>query len=253
MHNDPIQPYPIPAISAYTVSGTLFKETQKLRKVNNDFDGKIFGMSKRRRQQFPAIATVVESLIAAVPDIRTATFCGGGNREGALLMILPKEERNARLVSLLHQSGKQASDEVIHSVIASMLSASPIDIQGPNISSVFNLGLGPLFVSKIWARFGEPAEANAAYELHRAIAEHPSLPGLTHLARAILGLTLCARWGSNLGPVDQELHKNLRKLVFDESPEAIFWADYFGAVASVLTMICPAEPKAAGELQKAVK
>lgn len=253
MHNDPIQPYPVPAIGSYTVSGHFFRKTAAMRLVNEEYEGKIYGMSSRRRQQFPAIATVVDALIAAVPNIRTVTFCSGGNREGALLMKLPREMREAEPLALLHQPGDQTKDDVMQSVIATILSAAPVDFDFSNITTVFTLGLGPLFVGKIWSHLGEPSEANAAYELHRTVTRDPSTPGLTHLARAVLGLTACSRWGSTLGPIDQQLYLGLRKLAANHSPEANFWADYFGVVASVLTTVCPAEPKTTDQLSKLIR
>ena len=63
MHTDPIQPYPIPAIGGYTVPGNRFVKWQEMLHVNNYEEGKIFGMSKRRREQFPAIVSVVQSLV----------------------------------------------------------------------------------------------------------------------------------------------------------------------------------------------
>ena len=51
MHNDPIQPYPVPFIGSYTVSGDFFRRTKEMTEVNERYDGKIFGMSKRRRAQ----------------------------------------------------------------------------------------------------------------------------------------------------------------------------------------------------------
>lgn len=253
MHSDPIQPYPIPAISSYTVAGKFFKETASMRRVNEEYDGKIYGMSKRRRRQFPAIATVVEGLISTVPNIRTVTFCSGGNKEGAHLMKLPRDVREASPLPLLHQPGDLMKDEVIQSVIRTILSATPAGFDFAKIPTVFTLGLGPLFVGKVWSHLGESSEANAAYELHRTVTRDPSIPGLTHLARAVLGLTSCARWGSSLGPVDKQLYANLRKLAFDDTPEANYWADYFGAVASVLTTICPAEPSTVGQLDNLVQ
>ncbi|CRK34513.1 hypothetical protein BN1708_019520, partial [Verticillium longisporum] len=65
-HCDRIQPYPIASVGTYAVTGGFFKQTAKMRKVNDEYDGKIYGMSKRRRQQFPAIAEVVEAFIKAV-------------------------------------------------------------------------------------------------------------------------------------------------------------------------------------------
>lgn len=253
MHNDYIQPYPIAAIGSYTVTGKFFKETASMRRVNEEYDGQIYGMSKRRRKQFPAIATVVEALISTVPKIRTVTFCSGGNKEGAHLMKLPRDVREASPLPLLHQPGDLMNNEVLQSVITTILSAAPAGFDFTKIPTVFTLGLGPLFVGKVWSHMGEPSEANASYELHRTVTRDPSVPGLTHLARAVLGLTSCARWGSSLGPVDKQLHSNLRRLALDDTPEANYWADYFGAVASVLTTICPAEPSAVGQLGKLLR
>ncbi|KAL3962150.1 hypothetical protein ACCO45_003673 [Purpureocillium lilacinum] len=69
MHNDSISPYPISSINSYSVPGRVFRQTSEMRRLNREYDGKIFGMSKRRRRQFPAIATVIEAFIAAVPNI----------------------------------------------------------------------------------------------------------------------------------------------------------------------------------------
>ncbi|KAI1503235.1 Ppx/GppA phosphatase [Biscogniauxia marginata] len=253
MHNDPIQPYPIPAVGAYTVDAAFFKHTKAMRKVNTTYDGKIFGMSKRRRQQFPAIATVVEALIHSVPRIRTATFCSGGNREGALLMKLPKVIREANPLQLLHQPSNNMAAEVLQSIMDTIRSSLPVDDEFLNVPTIFTWGLGPLFASQIWTRTGEPSDANAAYEIHRAITRDPSAPGFTHLARSLLGLTLCHRWGANLGPVDQQLYTNIRKLVDQANREAVFWAEYIGAIASLLVEVCPTMPNTPARLEKSIQ
>ncbi|KAI8629380.1 hypothetical protein F5Y19DRAFT_80015 [Xylariaceae sp. FL1651] len=178
-------------------------------------------MSKRRRIQFPAIATVVEALIDAVPRIRTVTFCSGGNREGALLLKLPADIREANPLSLLHLVDVMRP-VAVESVAKVIQSALPLNTGYSNIPTVFALGLGPLFASEIWLRSGEPSEANASFQLHRSIMRDPSAPGLTHLARSVLGLTLCFRWGATIGPADQQLFTNLRKLVHKASPKAAF-------------------------------
>lgn len=51
MHSDPIQPYPVPSIGTYTVPGDLFCRTRQMVEINETYEGKIFGMSKRRRAQ----------------------------------------------------------------------------------------------------------------------------------------------------------------------------------------------------------
>ncbi|KAI1386979.1 Ppx/GppA phosphatase [Hypoxylon trugodes] len=253
MHSDPIQPYPIPAVGAYTVKGSVFRQTKLMRKVNAEYDGKIHGMSKRRRQQFPAIATVVEALIDAIPKICTVTFCSGGNREGALFMKLPKAVREENPLPLLRQVNSKAELEILYSIMDILRSSLPTDFNFSNIPTVFTLGLGPLFASSIWTRVGEPSDANAAFEIHQAMHRDPSASGFSHLARAILGLTLCYRWGASLGPIDKPLQVNLEKLISQSNPEAIFWAEYLGAVAHILSVLCPAKPNAADKLGNTVK
>ncbi|KAJ2978717.1 hypothetical protein NUW58_g7409 [Xylaria curta] len=180
MHNDPIHPYPIPAVGAYTVKGSFFKQTALMRKINAEYKGKIFGMSKRRRGQFPAIATVVEALIDAVPCIRTVTFCSGGNREGALFMKLPVDLRESSPLPLLHHNSN-TNPVALDAVVRLIESALPPTIDHSNTPTVLSLGLGRLFASEIWSRSGEPSEANASFQLHRCLARDPSVPGFTHL------------------------------------------------------------------------
>jgi retrograde regulation protein 2 len=251
MHNDPINPYPIPAVGAYTVKGSFFKQTATMRKVNAEYDGKIFGMSKRRRRQFPAIATVVEALISVVPRIHTVTFCKGGNREGALLLKLPASIVEANPLPLLHH-GIDARPVALDSIVRMIQSALPSDYEHSNIPTVLTLGLGPLFASEIWSRSGEPSEANASFHLHQSLTRDPSAPGFTHLARSVLGLTLCFRWGGTLGPIDQQLFKSLQKVASQASPEAIFWAEYIGEAASLLSKLCPRAPETHEQLESIV-
>ena len=251
MHSDPIQPYPIPAVGAYTVKGSFFCQTSTMRKTNEN-EGKIFGMSKRRRKQFPAIATVVEALVSAIPRIRTVTFCSGGNREGALYMKLPLSIREARPLPLLHH-GNDASAIILDTVVETIQSALPLNTDVLNIPTVLTLGLGPLFSSEIWSGSGEPSEANASFQLHHALNRDPSIPGFSHLARAILGLTLCFRWGATLGPIDQQLFISLQRLVQQANTEAVFWAGYIGEVARLLSQISPRMPKDQDQLRDTVR
>ncbi|KAI0815712.1 Ppx/GppA phosphatase [Xylaria sp. FL0064] len=251
MHSDSLHPYPVPAVGAYTVKGSFFCQTAAMRKMNAEYDGKIFGMSKRRRRQFPAIATVVDALISAIPRIHTVTFCSGGNREGALFMKLPASIREANPLPLLHQ-GNNTNSAALHAVIKTIQSALPSSLDFSNIPTVFSLGLGLLFVSEIWSRSGEPSESNASFQLHQSLDRDPTVPGFTHLARSVLGLTLCFRWGATLGPIDHQLFIGLKKLVYQASPEAIFWAEYIGEAARLLSQLCPRMPVNQKQLEDTV-
>lgn len=256
MHNDPIQPYPIPSVGSYTVSARLFGKTKEMLKFNKSYDGKIFGLSKRRRTQFPAIVAVVDALIAAIPPIRSVTFCEGGNREGALLMMLPQQIRKSNPLDLVESPmamipGQEHS--VLQEVLGTLTSAFPPDVNLASTTNIFGLQLGSIYASHIWARLGDRADANACAALHSAIIDNPDSPGLTHLARAVLGITLCARWGASLGPIDQLLHQNLRDLVNNADPDATFWADYIGAVTAALVTIVRALPTTRGAMKDLIR
>lgn len=100
MFTEPIKPYPIPAIGGYTVSGDRFKKWQAML-VANRHDGKIFGLSKRRREQFPAIVEVISTLVTVVPNIKEVIFCSGGNREGVLYTRLQTGIRESNPLEFL--------------------------------------------------------------------------------------------------------------------------------------------------------
>ncbi|KAI5919239.1 Ppx/GppA phosphatase [Camillea tinctor] len=253
MHNDPIQPYPISAVGAYTVDEASFKQVRAMYRFNITYDGKIFGMSKRRRAQFPAIAAVVEALIHSVPCIRTATFCSGGNREGALLLKLPYIIRETDPLQLLYQPNSNMTVDILQSVASTIQSSLPVEVESSGVPTIFTSGLGHLFASQIWAHVGEPNDANAASEIHRAITRDPSAPGFTHLARSLLGLTLCHRWGATLGPIDQQLYTNIRRLVNKTNGEAAFWAEYIGVITGLLADMCPTVPKTPEKLRRSIR
>lgn len=258
MQNHPISPYPIPSIGSFTVSGELFSKTTTMLKVNKSFDGKIFGMSKRRRAQFPAIVAVVDALIGAVPLIRSVTFCAGGNREGALMMILPTHIRQTNPMTIENEASgfilpaSPNSLVSIRDIMDTLHTALPPDMDSTRTATIFSLQLGSFYVRQIWHRLGQDADANASAALHYAV-NLPDQPGLTHLSRAVLGVTSCARWGASLAPVDLVLYRNLRALLDSVDPEAVFWADYIGAVSAVLATILPSWPRSQQNISEHVR
>ncbi|KAH7026519.1 Ppx/GppA phosphatase family-domain-containing protein [Microdochium trichocladiopsis] len=251
MHSDPIQPYPIPTIGGYTVDGQRFRNVVALREINATHDGKISGMSKRRRLQFPAVAEVVEALAAAIPRIRSATFCSGGNREGALLMRLPGSIRESNPLSTLTQAQDETRGEVAKAVLEILEAAVPAVVR-QWIPTIFSLRVAPLFIDRIWSRQGDPEESNAALELRHSLTFDPNCPGLTNIARTVLALTTSARWSTKQAPADEVLHQNLRALASSAHPEAVFWAEYIGTVAATLCKIVPVAPVAPGSLRAAL-
>ena len=240
MHTDPIQPYPIPSIGGYTVLGSRFVQWEEMIKANG-YEGKIYGMSKRRREQFPAIVTVVQALIEALPKIKQVVFCSGGNREGVLYMKLPHAVRESNPVTLL-QGGQSSKNEILRTVVNKISTALPTD----RYPSVFSTNLLHYLARNIWIDLGDPAEANSAKALHNPISGPlAGLPGLNHELRAILALTLCARWGTDIGPIDRVLFNNLRALI---GAELSWWCEYIGTTAGLLASVVPVFPASVKDL-----
>lgn len=252
MHHDDTTPYPIPSIGTYTVNGAAFKRTTELRDANKAYDGKVFGMSRRRRGQFDAISTVIESFIATVPNIRTVTFCKGSNRDGALMMLLPREIRESNPLEVLPDlDDKEKRTSLV--VTEKLREAIPEEAVLNNVSTVLSDGLHMLFAPQLWNRSGHEPDTNASYALHNAISRDSDAPGLTHIARATLGLTLAARWGLSFCPADAQLAKGLRSILERQHPDAVFWSQYIGAVSKIVTSVLPTRPLDIDEFHKAIR
>ncbi|KAH6997913.1 Ppx/GppA phosphatase family-domain-containing protein [Ilyonectria sp. MPI-CAGE-AT-0026] len=253
MHNDATYPYPIASTNAYTAPGKLFKKVDKMSKVNEKEEGeRIFGMSKRRRAQFPAIALVIEAFIKVVPNIGNVSFSGGSNRQGALMMMLPFEIRESNPIDVLAAVSEE--ERPIFDAVSGLLQdALPREVDFSEIPTVFTAGLDGLFVRDIWGRAGYDKDADAAYALNNAILRDPEAPGLTHLGRALLALTGSARWDGHLGPDDAKLFKGLTGIVESQSEDSPVWAAYIGVVANVIAAILPVFPKNADEVKKTIR
>lgn len=246
MHTNSIHPYPIPSIGGFKASGQDFKEWNRLVEANNK-DGKIFGLSKRRRQQFPAIATVVDALVDTVPHIKDVVFCSGGNREGVLFMKLPPEIRECNPLSLLPMAmstptpsfypptSVRAIVEVIYSAFPATHNSFP-----PQLASFCTFEIISYLVMTTWLYCGAADDVNSSRALHEPLSGTiADLPGLTHETRAFLALALCERWGADLGPVDMLLYKNLQLLV---GPSTAFWCQYIGTLMKLLGTLFPIFP-----------
>jgi retrograde regulation protein 2 len=243
MHTDSIQPYPIPAIGGYIVPGHRFVKWREMLHTNNYDDGKIYGLSKRRREQFPAIVTVVQALIEAVPKIKQVVFCSGGNREGVLFMKLPLQSREQHPLYFLPTPTSAGSSDTIDAIAQFISSSLP-----SGYPPVFSSHVLKYIASNTWQDMGDPDSANSAKALHNPISGTlAGLPGMTHQARGILALTMCHRWGSDLGPGDRKLADNLQALV---GSECAWWCRYLGIVARTLAIVMPSQPTSEAELQK---
>lgn len=241
MRADEVQPFPFASVNTYSVSAECFKRTQDMRKLNNDVAGKIFGMSARRREQLPAIATVVEAFIEAVPNIDRVTFCGGSNREGALMLMLPTEVRESDpLLSLanVHAAERPSFDAIATTVQNSLTSK----VRSANCHEMCSTGFMQLLIQETWRGQGHDKDSNTSYALRHAISRDPNVPGLSQRRRAMLGLIMLVRWGGDLSSADALLSEQLQKIVDREIEHTSFWAFYIGAVLGLLAQIFPIRP-----------
>jgi retrograde regulation protein 2 len=233
-HTHDIHPYPISEIGGFTVPGVRFVEWKEMLNANEK-EGKIFGMSKRRREQFPAIAMVVGALVEAIPKVKQATFCSGGNRDGVLYMKLPPSVREQHPLPLLPGGLDSATDMSIAAISDLVASTLP-----DGVPKVFSRHLFKYIIRNTWVDMGHSDDENSAKALHNPISGAiAGLPGLTHEVKAIISLALCARWGTSLGPTDKALYDNLR---FSIGKKRSFWSHYVGAVMKFIAIVFPAFP-----------
>lgn len=235
MHTDPINPYPIPSIAGYKVSGKRFKQTKDMLKVNKEEKEKIHGMSKRRREQFPAIVEVVEGIISTVLNIKEVVFCGGGNREGVLYLKLSQEIQESKPLLYLPSTFNEKKSDAIRSIADILASALPRGRPGFITTEIL------IYVAKhMWERMADVSHLNASRALHAPISGPiAGMPGLTHDIIAILSLILTARWENNLEKVDRSTFEGLRKLLGND---AAWWCEYLGAIARLVCELYPAFP-----------
>ncbi|KAM0154937.1 hypothetical protein ACHAQE_004467 [Botrytis cinerea] len=242
MHTDSINPYPIPSIAGYTVSGKRFKQTKEMLRVNAEEKDKIHGMSKRRREQFPAIVEVVEGIIATVPKIKEVIFCGGGNREGVLYLKLPPQiqETHPLLLFPSQLSTTPIQSTAVAKILSSALphSQSGTEIFTPEILEYVGKHMGD--------NMADISNLNAARALHAPISGSiAGMPGLTHGVIAVLALTMCARWENDVGKVDRGVLAGLRKVLGEEKA---WWCEYMGAVARVVCGVVTVPRMGRGEV-----
>lgn len=263
--NDPVHPYPIPGVGSYFVSGAYFTETRRMLEVNQTHKGKIPGLSSRRRDQFEAICAVVEGICAVVPKIRRVTFCGGGNREGALMTVLPESIRESNPLALLGRDETppillhpSAADTFVKTLVEAL--PETVTTQGLGPSTVESLGLMQLFVRSLWTSLdsSEKKQRSASAAMHYALTRDPECPGMGHLERAVLAVTMVAYRGGVVRHSDESLYERLRAVVSaaddpsssdvgktDHNPTAsqsLFWADYIGCVAAAMVKATVAYP-----------
>ncbi|OAP61967.1 hypothetical protein AYL99_04170 [Fonsecaea erecta] len=234
-----VSPYPIPIINGFSVTKREFQQTGALTAVAAAAAAageSIFRISARRAAQVPAVAFLVHVLVDALPMIQHVRFCQGGVREGFLFDTLDAPTRALDpLPAATAPYGTSSAADLAALLWAGLPGANHLDRSLP---ASFTPSLVRAVADMMYLHLPLPKETRSLAALHAPItgvltAAH----GLAHADRAILALTLCARWNVDLPPPHDALHARLRAVLTHQEG---FWANYLGALAGLVGAVYPA-------------
>ena len=237
MEQAPVTPFPIPIINGFRVRKEAFRNTASVLGTMNA-DTKIFGVSKRRASQVPAIAFLVNVLVDALPGIETIQFCQGGIREGFLFDRLPAEIRAEDPLLSATRPYATPSADAFQRLLSSALPSTPLSEETTQVPSSFSPHLLSALANLLFFHATIPKESRCAAALHSTTTGLlASTNNQTHTDRVLLALTLCERWDGELAPTDQSLYARLSQCV---SAREVWWCRYLGRVAALIGDVYPA-------------
>ncbi|KAA8644407.1 retrograde regulation protein 2 [Aspergillus tanneri] len=238
MAQSTIRPYPIPIINGYRVSRNSFYDTVSVLDMVSDAGDDIFGVSKRRASQIPAVAFLVNVIMDALPSITHIQFCQGGVREGFLFDRMPEAIRSQNPLVAATLPYAPPSADAIRQLLASAFPTSSSHLASFRPPDSFTSGLLTAIANLLFIHSQVPRESRSAAALHStSTGILASVNTLSHVERALIALVLCERWAGDLAPTDQIHQQQLARCV--SAPEA-WWCRYLGRVATLIGDIYPA-------------
>ncbi|KEF54382.1 retrograde regulation protein 2 [Exophiala aquamarina CBS 119918] len=234
MSQHKVSPYPIPIINGFHVQKREFQQTAEISAVAAEES--IFRISKRRAAQVPAVAFLVNVLVEALPMIQHVRFCQGGVREGFLFDTLdPATKALDPLQAATAKYGTESAEHIAELLFSGLPGANSLDRYIPETFT-------PPFVRSVadmmYLHCDLPKESRSLAALQAPLTGVlASAHGISHSDRALLALTLCRRWNVDLAPPNHTLQERLRSIL---SPQEVFWANYLGALASLVGDVYPA-------------
>lgn len=242
-----VSPYPIPAINGFKVSRREFLSTDQVKAKakealeNSDEENELFRISDRRASQVPAVSLLVNVLAEALPQIKEVRFCQGGVREGHLFSSLPAEIKAEYPLVVATQPAAPKSSTRLLKLLRSAFPDGSTQNAHDDYKSVFTPELLEAFTNLIYYHGSHSKDLQASAAIRSTTSGIlAGVHGVLHESRALIALLLCARWGGSgsLPPTDEPFKKSLEALV--ESPWALWWINYLGAVASLIASVYPA-------------
>ncbi|KAF7587943.1 hypothetical protein BBP40_006509 [Aspergillus hancockii] len=237
MKQSKVDPYPIPIINGFRVSRGDFHDTASVLDVVSDSDQKIFGVSKRRASQIPAVAVLVNVIMDALPTITHIQFCQGGVREGFLFDRMPQEIRAQDPLLAASLPYASASSNAARRLLISALPTSSSPIASFHAPASFSPHLLGALANLLFAHARVPRESRSAAALHCATTGIlASVNTVSHVERALIALILCERWAGDLAPTDQTFYQQLVRYI---SKKEAWWCLYLGRVATLIGDVHP--------------
>lgn len=234
MSQHKVSPYPIPIINGFHVAKREFQQTATISAVAAEES--IFRVSKRRAAQVPAVAFLVNILVEALPMIQRVRFCQGGVREGFLFDTLDRATKSIDPLSAATGGfGTPSAVELAELLWSGLPGENHFDRSLP---STFTRTLVCAVADMMYMHLTMPKETRSLSALHAPLTGVlASAHGISHADRALLALTLCARWNGDLPPPHANLQARLRAILTNQE---VFWANYLGALAGLVGTIYPA-------------
>jgi retrograde regulation protein 2 len=229
-----VSPYPLPIINGFCVTKRDFEQTAEMSTLAAEES--VFRISKRRAEQVPAVAFLVNVLVDALPMIQHVQFCQGGVREGFLYDTLDASTKALDpLEAATAQYGTSSAADLAALLWDSLPGANHLDRSLP---STFTPSFVRAVANMMYLHLPLPKETRSLAALHAPVTGVlASAHGISHANRAILALTLCARWGSDLPPPHNDFKARLSAITTNQEG---FWAKYLGSVAALVGTVYPA-------------
>ncbi|CAR31100.1 hypothetical protein ZYGR_0P04060 [Zygosaccharomyces rouxii] len=207
-------------------------------KVPGSKDTKIFKVSERRASQLPAVGLLMSAAFESLPQIKTVHFSEGGVREGTLYSILPRE---IRAQDPLIVATRPYAPLLASKYLELLMTAIPVK----DVPPIVYKRVAPALCNLAFVHASYPKELQPTASLHVATAGIiAGCHGLSHRARALIGIALCSRWGGDI-PEGEEKYMDLLKNVVlrdgdkSERKRVIFWTKYIGTIMYVICGVHP--------------
>lgn len=198
---------------------------------------KLFRVSERRASQLPAVMMLVRAMLEALPPIRKVLFSQGGVREGVLFHDLPKE---IRMEDPLIVASKPYRPPSYDRYFAILREAFPREIT----NNPYNIKIPPVITERLLEALVNTSFVHSSYpkELQSVCALKiasmgviTDTHGLSHEVRALLGLSLCQRWGGELP--DRSIRDSMISIL--PTRKMAWWAFYCGHIMHVIGGVYP--------------